>query len=51
MTEMSPTDFADDTVLGWLQEPSYPSMRYYTLRHLLDRPAGDSEVIAARKPY
>jgi hypothetical protein len=48
MSEKSWSDFADDTVLAWLQEPSYPSIRYYTLLHLLDRPAEDSEVVTAR---
>jgi len=36
-------------VLAWLQEPSYPSIRYYTLRHLLDAPAEDSEMVTARR--
>ena len=34
--------FTDDSVLDWLQEPSYPSIRYYTLRHLLRTPADDA---------
>jgi hypothetical protein len=49
MPEKSWRDFTDDTVLAWLQEPSYPTIRYYTLLHLLDRPAEDSEVVAASK--
>ena len=34
--------------LGWLLEPSDPSVRYRALRDLLDRPETDSEVVAAR---
>jgi hypothetical protein len=49
MSERNWRDFTDDAVLAWLQEPTYPSIRYYTLRHLLDRPAQDSEVVAARE--
>lgn len=48
MSETSWTDFTDDTVLDWLLEPSYPSIRYYTLRHLLDRSADDEELVVAR---
>ncbi len=36
-------------VLDWLLEPSQPSIEYLTLRHLLDRPETDSEVIAAKR--
>ncbi len=49
MPEKSWKDLTGDAVISWLQEPSYPSIRYYALRHLLDRPADDSDVIAARK--
>ena len=49
MPERSWRDFSDDKVLDWLQEPSYPSIRYYTLRYLLDTPAEDSDVVAARR--
>ena len=34
--------------LPWLLEPENPSVRYWTLRDLLDRPADDPEVQAAR---
>jgi hypothetical protein len=37
---------ADPT--DWLLEPENPSVRYWTLRDLLDRPEGDPEVQAAR---
>ena len=43
------SDFTDDTVVDWLLEPSYPSVRYYTLRHLLDRAADDGDVVGARR--
>jgi hypothetical protein len=49
VSETNWSDFTDDTVLAWLQEPSYPSIRYYTLHYLLDRLAEDNEVVAARK--
>ncbi len=34
--------------LDWLLEPSNPSVRYYTLRDLLDRPESDPEVRHAK---
>lgn len=34
--------------LDWLLEPDEPSVRYYTLRDLLDRPEDDPEVRAAK---
>ncbi len=34
--------------LPWLLEPDNPSVRYFALRDLLDRPATDAEVRAAR---
>ena len=37
---------ADEAVLTWLLEPSYPSIRYYALLHLLDTPPDDAAVIA-----
>ncbi len=37
---------ADPT--AWLLEPDNPSVRYWTLRNLLDRPEDDAEVQAAR---
>jgi hypothetical protein len=49
MSKQNWRDFTDNTVLAWLREPSYPSIRYYTLLHLLDTPTADSEVVAARK--
>ncbi|TKJ30877.1 MAG: hypothetical protein CEE40_03285 [Chloroflexi bacterium B3_Chlor] len=49
MPEEDWTDFTDDTVLDWLLEPSYPSIPYYTLRHLLDRPPDDQDELAARE--
>ena len=35
--------------LAWLLEPSNPSVRYFALRDLLDRPESDSEVRSARE--
>jgi hypothetical protein len=41
-----------DTLRGdpipWLLEPENPSVRYWTLTDILDRPADDPEVRAAR---
>lgn len=37
---------ADPT--DWLLEPDNPSVRYFTLRDILERPEDDLEVIAAR---
>ena len=34
--------------LPWLLEPADPSVRYWTLRDVLGRPADDSDVLAAR---
>ena len=34
--------------LAWLLEPENPSVRYWTLMDILDRPAGDAEVQQAR---
>lgn len=39
----------DNPVIDWLLEPCEPGMRYRTLRELLDAPADDPEVIAARE--
>ena len=36
-------------VLPWLLEPGNPSARYLTLVHLLDMPADDPDVVAARE--
>jgi len=38
-----------NNILDWLLEPDNPSVRYFTLRHLLDRPEDDAEVQAARR--
>jgi hypothetical protein len=35
------------SILDWLLEPGEPVLRWWTLRDLLDRPAGDPEVQAA----
>ena len=37
-----------NNIIEWLLEPSNPSVRYFALRHLLDRPEDDAEVQAAR---
>jgi len=39
----------DEKILDWLLEPDNPSVRYFTLRHLLDRPENDPEVQAAHE--
>ena len=33
----------------WLLEPDNPSVRYFTLKEILDRPGDDPEVLAARR--
>lgn len=38
-----------ETVVEWLLEEEQPAIRYRTLRELLDRPADDGEVQAARQ--
>jgi len=38
-----------DDILGWLLEPSEPSIRYLTLVELLGRPKGDVDVREARR--
>jgi hypothetical protein len=38
-----------NTTIDWLLETDNPSVRYFTLRHLLDKPKGDSEVRAAKR--
>ncbi len=35
--------------LAWLLEPADPGVRYLALRDLLDRPADDAELAAARQ--
>ncbi|GAB4448059.1 MAG: hypothetical protein Fur0044_43890 [Anaerolineae bacterium] len=35
--------------LAWLLEPDSPGVRYLTLRHLLDCPENDPELVAARR--
>jgi len=37
-----------ETVISWLLEPEAPSIRFRTLTELLDRPADDPEVLAAK---
>jgi len=39
----------NEQIIHWLLEEDYPSVRYFTLRHLLDRPEDDAEVCAARR--
>jgi hypothetical protein len=43
-------DWRQANPLPWLLEPddANPGVRYFTLRDLLDRPAGDPEIAAAR---
>lgn len=41
--------FADDQVLSWLLEPTYPSIRYWTLLYLLDTSADDGQLSSARE--
>jgi hypothetical protein len=38
-----------NSLIDWLLEARTPSIRYFTLRNLLDRPEADSDVRAARK--
>lgn len=38
-----------DPTLHWLLEKDNPSVRYFALRHLLDKPADDAEVQSARR--
>jgi len=40
--------FLNDDPLPWLLEPDNPSVRYFALTDLLDRPADDPEVTAAQ---
>ena len=49
MVEADERDLVDDALLDWLLEPSYPSIRYYTLHDLLDRSKEDQDAVAARK--
>ena len=37
----------DQDFIDWLLESEIPSIRYLTLRHLLDRPESDAEVLKA----
>jgi hypothetical protein len=39
----------DDVILDWLLEKNNPSVRYFTLRDLLNRPEHDREVQAAQR--
>jgi len=40
-----------ETAVSWLLEPDAenPGVRYFALRDLLGRPAGDPELVAARR--
>jgi hypothetical protein len=42
-------DYLKADPLPWLLEEDNPSVRYFTLTDILDRPADDAEVIAAQK--
>jgi hypothetical protein len=44
----SPNPASDKAVINWLLEKDNPSVRYFTLRDLLDRDDGDSELKAAK---
>jgi hypothetical protein len=46
---MSWRDGLNGDPLPWLLEPGTPGVRYLALRDLLDRPAADSELAAARR--
>jgi hypothetical protein len=41
-------EYLNGDPLAWLLEPEHPSVRYWTLVDILDRPADDPEVEAAR---
>ena len=41
---MAIRDIVREPILEWLLEPTYPSIRAFTLANLLDRPADDPEV-------
>lgn len=43
-----PNDLLNGDPLPWLLEPADPSVRYWTLRDILGRPAEDADVVAAR---
>lgn len=43
-----PDQLLNDDPLPWLLEPADPSVRYWTLRDILGRPADDSDVVAAQ---
>src|SRR4030042_379967 len=42
------SEWANERVIEWLLEPENPSVRYWTLVDILDRPASDPEVQGAR---
>ncbi|MFX1352313.1 MAG: prenyltransferase/squalene oxidase repeat-containing protein [Promethearchaeota archaeon] len=41
-------EISDENLVGWLLEEENPSVRYFTLRDLLDRKEGDPELQAAK---
>jgi hypothetical protein len=38
-----------ESPIGWLVEKTNPSVRYFTLRDILDKDENDSQVVAAKK--
>jgi hypothetical protein len=38
-----------ESPIGWLVEKTSPSVRYFTLRDILDKDENDSQVVAAKK--
>ena len=46
---MAPAGAPDQATLEWLLAEDNPSVRYFTLRDLLDRPPDDPEVVSARQ--
>ena len=48
MHTANPYSMCSREILGWLLELDEPSIRYLTLRDLLDRPESDPEMVAAK---
>ncbi|MFW9886821.1 MAG: hypothetical protein ACFFER_01480, partial [Candidatus Thorarchaeota archaeon] len=46
---MSLEELLNDEVIGWLLERENPSVRYWTLQQLQDRPGSDKDVMEAQK--